>query len=156
MAGRRPQRSTKSSEYRRLIAALGIGERPTRLSSMEALVVRRIRRGFPVSVISKTASYFDLTSDEVERLVGVTSRKIAWMRKRRSRLTAIESDRLYRFVRIGLLAQDLLMTRENTNRWLRRPAKALGQVAPLDLLDTDAGAQLVERLIGRLEHGIIT
>jgi putative toxin-antitoxin system antitoxin component (TIGR02293 family) len=43
---------------------------------------------------------------------------------------------------------------DKADRWLRRPTRTLDGCAPIDLLDTDAGAQLVETLLGRIEHGI--
>jgi len=36
----------------------------------------------------------------------------------------------------------------------RLSVRALGSVRPLDLLDTDLGAQQVERILGRIEHGV--
>jgi ribosomal protein S16 len=43
---------------------------------------------------------------------------------------------------------------ERAVRWLHRPNRALGGPAPLTLLDTDLGAQQVEQLLGRIEHGV--
>jgi putative toxin-antitoxin system antitoxin component (TIGR02293 family) len=39
-------------------------------------------------------------------------------------------------------------------RWLRRPNRALGGERPLDLLTSDAGARVVEQVLGRIEHGV--
>jgi uncharacterized protein (DUF2384 family) len=41
-------------------------------------------------------------------------------------------------------------------KWLRRPQRALGGEIPLTLLDTDAGALAVERLLGRIEDAVVT
>jgi putative toxin-antitoxin system antitoxin component (TIGR02293 family) len=43
---------------------------------------------------------------------------------------------------------------EKAGRWLRRPTLALHGKAPLDLLGTLAGADRVETLLARIEHGI--
>jgi putative toxin-antitoxin system antitoxin component (TIGR02293 family) len=40
--------------------------------------------------------------------------------------------------------------------WLRCPNRALGNVPPLELLDTDIGVRQVEDILGRIEHGIIS
>jgi uncharacterized protein (DUF2384 family) len=37
--------------------------------------------------------------------------------------------------------------------WLKTPNRALG-VRPLDLLDTEAGTDAVDRLLTRIEHGV--
>lgn len=43
-----------------------------------------------------------------------------------------------------------------TTEWLNTPVKGLGGRLPVDLLDTEDGAQTVLDLIGRLEHGVFS
>ncbi len=38
--------------------------------------------------------------------------------------------------------------------WLRTPNKVLGKNKPLELLDTSLGIEMVEDIIGRIEHGV--
>lgn len=45
-------------------------------------------------------------------------------------------------------------TEEQAVAWLSMPNRALCDVAPLELLDTDAGAQAVDGVLTRLEHGV--
>ena len=65
-----------------------------------------------------------------------------------------ESDRAYRLVGIAARAEDVLGSAEKAREWLTRPNRALGQVSPLSLLDTDEGARQVEAVLGRIEHGV--
>lgn len=147
----------KPSEPHRILSVLGLNKAPRHGGALAARdTVERIRRGFPPSVIPKAAAYFDLAPAEIERVIGLSNRQIARLSARGIALTTTQSDRIYRFVRIGLLAEDLLENRHDANRWLRRPARALGDIAPIDFLDTDAGARAVELLVGRLANGIVT
>ena len=41
-------------------------------------------------------------------------------------------------------------------RWLSAPQRALGGAVPLTLAKTEVGAREVERLVGRLEHGVFS
>ena len=41
-------------------------------------------------------------------------------------------------------------------RWLAAPNRALGGESPLSFAETEPGVREVERLIGRLEHGVVT
>ena len=41
-------------------------------------------------------------------------------------------------------------------KWLKEPSWALGDVTPLQYADTELGAQGVEDLLGRIEHGVFT
>jgi putative toxin-antitoxin system antitoxin component (TIGR02293 family) len=38
--------------------------------------------------------------------------------------------------------------------WLGTPNRALGGVRPLDRLDTDMGARMVEDVLGRIAYGV--
>ena len=38
--------------------------------------------------------------------------------------------------------------------WLGTPNRALGGDRPLDLLDTDMGARMVEDILGRIAYGV--
>lgn len=45
---------------------------------------------------------------------------------------------------------------EATRRWLAKPNQALGGTTPLSVAKTEIGVVEVERLIGRLKHGVFT
>jgi putative toxin-antitoxin system antitoxin component (TIGR02293 family) len=51
-------------------------------------------------------------------------------------------------------AEEAFGDEEKARRWLSRPNRAVGGHAPLTLLDSDAGALAVERVLGRIEHGV--
>jgi putative toxin-antitoxin system antitoxin component (TIGR02293 family) len=74
--------------------------------------------------------------------------------KERRKLSPAESDRLARVVRIIARAEEALGDRGKAHRWLRKANRALAGKRPLDLLASDAGARMVERILGRIEHGV--
>jgi putative toxin-antitoxin system antitoxin component (TIGR02293 family) len=82
------------------------------------------------------------------------SRKTLHHRRKLSRLTAEQSDRLIRVVRILALAEETFGSHEKAAAWLRRPTHALSEGPPLALLDTDEAGRMVEQLLGRIGHGI--
>jgi putative toxin-antitoxin system antitoxin component (TIGR02293 family) len=45
---------------------------------------------------------------------------------------------------------------ETATRWLKRPNRALGGAAPLDLIDTELGARSVENVLGRIAYGSVS
>ncbi len=69
-------------------------------------------------------------------------------------LTVVESDRLLRVIRIAVYAADVLGTESKARAWLRASNRSLRGKAPIALLETDVGARLVERALGRIEHGV--
>lgn len=66
----------------------------------------------------------------------------------------VSEEQSERQTRIVALARATFGSEAKADRWLRRPTSALEGKSPLDLLDTEAGADRVETLLGFIEHGI--
>jgi putative toxin-antitoxin system antitoxin component (TIGR02293 family) len=136
----------------RLIATLGGREVFDRRSSYDD-IIDRVRSGLPYHSLEVVAARFEIPQESLVRVLDLPARTLA-RRKKERRLHADESDRLLRLGRIGILAEDVLGNRERAVAWLRAPNRALGGQRPLDQLDTDLGAQQVERTLLRLAHGV--
>ena len=117
-------------------------------------VVRRIERGFAYEAVLRLRKRLDLPLEEVADYVRITPRTLS-RRKDEGRLRPEESERVLRVSRVVDLAVDLFEGDvAATRRWLSTPKRALGGATPLDYARTEVGAREVERLIGRLEHGV--
>ena len=75
-------------------------------------------------------------------------------RQRSGRLSQPESERAYRLGRLVERATEAFGSAEVGAEWLKRPNWALGGEPPLGYADTEPGALEVDRVIGRIEHGI--
>lgn len=115
--------------------------------------MRVVRDGLPARAFQRASSALDIPSSELARALGMSRRTLA---RRDTRLTPAESSRLFRLARIHGRAAEVLDGPAAATRWLRRPQRALGGEVPLALLDTDAGALAVERLLGRIEDTVVT
>jgi|SRR5579872_5927385 len=111
-----------------------------------------IRQGLSVDLVDEVLADGRLTAVELDRLA--LPRKTLAHRRTLGRLTAEQSDRLARILRVIEQADLAFGDVAKSRVWLRRPTTALGGHAPLDLLDTDIGAREVETLLGRIKHGI--
>jgi len=58
-----------------------------------------------------------------------------------------------RLLRIVTLAEDAFGNKEKANRWLRRPLTELAGATPLVLAQTDAGARVIEIILGAIAWG---
>lgn len=115
----------------------------------------RVREGLPYDALAAVATRYDIPLRELTRVLALPERTLA-RRKIEGRLRAAESDRLFRLGRVAALAEDVLGETAKAARWLRRPNRALGGRAPLDVLDTDLGAQQAETVLHRVEHGVFS
>jgi putative toxin-antitoxin system antitoxin component (TIGR02293 family) len=111
-----------------------------------------IREGFPQTVVEEVMHSAGLTLKELATSLDLSPRSLQ-RRRREGRLARYESDRLYRLARIIALAKRYLGDDETATRWLRRPNRALGGSAPLQLIDTELGARAVENVLGRIAYG---
>jgi putative toxin-antitoxin system antitoxin component (TIGR02293 family) len=86
----------------------------------------------------------------------VPRRTLAHRKAKNQRLTSEESDRLARVLRVYARSEDALGDSDRAFRWLRKPNRALEGKTPLELLSSEAGARAVEKVLGRLEHGVFS
>jgi len=113
-----------------------------------------IHKGFPYRALEFVLSKFHLDLPRMSKILSVPPRTMA-RRKAEQRLSASESDRLARLARILTYASQVFGTEEKASTWLTRPHRILEGTAPIELLDTDLGTQVVETMLGRIEHGVI-
>jgi putative toxin-antitoxin system antitoxin component (TIGR02293 family) len=94
-----------------------------------------------------------LAPDELYKLV-IPRRTFDRRVEQRQRLTVAESDRLLRAVWIIVRAEEAIGSADHASAWLRTANRSLRGATPLSLLETDIGARMVERTLGRIEHGV--
>lgn len=115
-----------------------------------------VRAGLPSSaldVILEELAAWVGSQAEVFRVVG-SVRTLQRKRAERTTLSVDESDRLARLARLLVRAEEALGNQSKAHHWLSKGNRALGGQRPLTLLDSDAGALAVERVLGRIEHGV--
>jgi putative toxin-antitoxin system antitoxin component (TIGR02293 family) len=122
----------------------------------EADLIARVRAGLPAAALDSVFVEFAGTAGiqmDVYRVVG-KARTLQRKRQQGTALSADESDRLARLARMLVRAEEALGDRRKAHSWLTKPNRALGGQSPLSLLDNDTGTLAVERVLGRIEHGV--
>lgn len=114
----------------------------------------RIREGLPYGALERIVARFRLPKGALSVVLALPP-STEMRRKREKRLSGGESDRLYRLARILAHARRTFGSDEAVSAWLKDPNRALGGRVPLDLLETDPGADEVETVLGRLDYGVI-
>jgi len=120
-------------------------------------IAARIKAGLPVKEFDRLREHLGLSVEALSKKIDISTATLSRRRQSGRPLDAQHSDRLIRFARLFRLATALYDgDAAAARRWLSTAARALGGLAPLDVAETEAGAREVERLIGRLEHGVYT
>lgn len=148
----------KLDDYRRRRARLlGLPENAT-----DADVHTHIIKGIPVAQLAKLLRNGDIVTHACEQILPSLA-----LRKRMAdrittsdaspddRLSADESDRLFRVAHSVVVAELLFGSREKAQRWLSKPKDRFSGNSPLQMLTSTAGAQLVEELMAQLAEGFV-
>lgn len=119
-------------------------------------LTRLVRTGLPSASVSTLASRLDLGNNVLSAKLGIPQRTLTRRLSQRSPLTPAESDRTVRMARVVAAAVELIGSHDSAIQWLQTPNRALGGDSPLDLLDTDTGARMVEDVLGRIAYGVFS
>lgn len=76
--------------------------------------------------------------------------------KDRQPLDQNESERVIRLFGIYQKAVDVFEDEDRAARWFSSRPKALGGKTPLEFMETEPGARYVDKLLGRIEHGVFS
>lgn len=137
---------------RQIVSLLGgarvVGDVRSRIEMAQA-----VRQGLPWAAFVSMGLALSLSQAELAAMLHIRSRTLS-RRKDSGRLAGMESDRLFRLARIFAHALDVFESEDRARDWLESENRALGGQRPIELLDTDAGSQEVDDVLGRIEHGI--
>ena len=114
--------------------------------------------GFPGTALTRLVDEVELLQRPayLERAVGI-SRRTLQRRKGETvtrTLSTEQSGRAWKFAEVLAKATEIFGSQEEAERWLDRPALALGGNRPINLLSTPAGIELVESHLERIEFGV--
>ncbi|MEH2472415.1 putative toxin-antitoxin system antitoxin component (TIGR02293 family) [Nitrobacteraceae bacterium AZCC 2161] len=93
-----------------------------------------------------------LSEQEIEKYV-IPQRTRRHRADKNQPLTVEESDRAVRLLRVQTLAEDSFADKEKASRWLRRALNELGGETPLTVAQTEAGARVIETILGKITWG---
>jgi putative toxin-antitoxin system antitoxin component (TIGR02293 family) len=149
----------EAGDIQKVVALLG-GAKLLRHRLHGAIDVHEaISRGLPRGALTHLIGHVAVLRDPaaLEQAVGVSQRTVQRFKIAPGKpLSPEQSGRAWKFAEILAKATEVLGSQEDAEDWLRRPAMALDQRRPIDLLASPAGVQLVEDLLGRIQYGVYT
>lgn len=110
-----------------------------------------VRNRLPLRAL-KGLSEAGLSEQEIEKLV-IPQRTRRHRADKKQPLTVDESDRAVRLLRVQTLAEETFSDKGKANRWLRRPLTELQGETPLAVAQTEAGARVIETVLGKIAWG---
>lgn len=86
--------------------------------------------------------------------VVIPARTLKHRKARKENLTADESDKLARVIRIFDHAVSVLGDKEKALHWLNEPKRRFAGRTPIQMLRTELGGRMAEELLGQIEYGM--
>lgn len=117
--------------------------------------VNAVKKGLPVKVVSDLCRELGVSRSALAKRAGIPERTL--MRRMQGKtLTPGQSERMVRLARLFQQAVQVLGSKENARRWLNSPRPQLNGNTPLEMADTELGAEEVGHLLGRIEYGVFS
>lgn len=112
-------------------------------------------RGITKTALMNLANYLRLSPGQIARLLPVSERTVQRHDPGRPFNRAI-SEQILHIAEVAAKGTEVFENRENFLAWLHYPNTALASKAPIDLLKSRFGADLVLEELSRMEHGIFS
>ena len=120
-----------------------------------ASLIRQIKHGYPIGKFERLKEEFGVTS---EKLADVASISLATLHRRKvsaKHMTPEESEKIYRLEKLYATALEVLEKKQSVQAWFNTPHSVFEGKTPLEYADTLPGAEEVERVLRRMEHGVL-
>ena len=119
---------------------------------MAALAVR----GLSPEVALDLAKRLGISQERLSELAQIAKTTLHRRIKDRQLLAQDESERVIRLFAIYQKAVEVFDDEDRATRWFSSHPKALGGKTPLEFMETEPGARYIEKLLGRIEHGVFS
>ena len=117
------------------------------------LLIERVRKGYPANLVKHAGMFFSIPEKRVLQVIGVPSTTAHRYQTQGKPLDPAASERVHRVAIVTREAIDVFGATEPAKDWMLRPNHALGGSPPLDLLDTEIGANAVRRILVAIAQG---
>jgi putative toxin-antitoxin system antitoxin component (TIGR02293 family) len=117
------------------------------------LDLHSVESGVSVATMADFVAASGLEFRDIYDIV-IPARTLKHRKARREPLTADESDKLARLIRIYDHAVRVLGDRDKALHWLHKPLRRFAARTPLVMLRTEFGARMVEEALGQMDYGM--
>ena len=111
-----------------------------------------VRAGIETKYLKEIQEYTSLSDNEIGEVLPISQRQLVRYASDH-RLNKEITSHLLQIIELYQKGYKLF-GRVKFNLWLRTQNKVLGNIRPLEMMDTSIGIEMIEDVIGRIEHGV--
>lgn len=123
--------------------------------SLDDLIRLLKEDGLPMESFERLRDELGISAARLARAIRIADRTLR-RRRKAGRLQPDESERLLRVARLFERGVEVLGSKDRARAWFGEPIPALSGATPLAYADTEPGAREVERVLGRIAHGVFS
>ena len=111
-----------------------------------------VRIGIQTKYLSEIQKFTQLNDKELIAILPISQRQL----ERYSKSHKLNKEITSHLIQLIELFQKghKLFGEEKYNKWIRTPNKILDNNQPLEIMDTSIGIEMIEDVLGRIEHGV--
>jgi putative toxin-antitoxin system antitoxin component (TIGR02293 family) len=118
-----------------------------------AAKIGHIKKGISKLYLVGIKDAIDLDYDTLGRILSVSRAKLL-SKKPEEKFDQLTSERIMLLADLFSYGLEVFGDKDRLTTWLKRPSKALGDISPVDMMDTVYGIQEIRNELGRIEYGI--
>lgn len=115
--------------------------------------IQAIREGYDAQILKDASDYFGVSDARIRRIANVKLATVVRLEKSHAKIGLAATERVHRMGMVTRIAIDVFEDRDAAVAWMRQSNQALGNVAPLDLMDTEPGATSVRQVLNAIATG---
>jgi putative toxin-antitoxin system antitoxin component (TIGR02293 family) len=147
--------SDAPEDVRRAADILGVTKIFRRRAGSPITVHEIVRAGLPRRALLRAMRSGDIPTLDLLAVFGISSRTLIRLKSEPDKLLDVaQSGRVWQFAEILAKAEDVFGSSERAVEWMLKPAMALENRRPIELLTTPVGAHLVDDVIERMRYGV--
>lgn len=112
-----------------------------------------IRNGYLASMLKSASSFFDVPDARIQNIARVSATTASRLEQKQAKIDAAATERIFRMSVVARMAIDVFEDENAAITWMRQPNRVFGDVAPLDLMDTEPGAVAVRQVLNAIATG---
>lgn len=115
--------------------------------------IETIKEGITKEELENLKEQTGLDYNVLAKILAVTKATLH-NKKGKERFDAFVSERILLLADIYSFGYTVFEDKENFNRWMKTPNRALGNAIPLNLAETIYGMEEIKNVIGRINYGV--
>ncbi|MDB5990341.1 MAG: hypothetical protein JWQ10_1744 [Herbaspirillum sp.] len=133
-----------------MFARIVLGDSPAGFAA-----VRSIREGYPAQILKAASNFYGVPVTRIRTIAHIPASTASRLEKNHAKISSGATERIYRMGVVTRMAAEVLENERSAIEWMCQPNLALGNMAPLDLMDTEPGGVSVRKILNAIATGSV-